>query len=103
MSMETGRKTRSVRQRACHVARYVAWVVEPHGVLLIHMARGRRRELGYPEAAVWDLVTRGRSGETIRSMLESIAGIGPQEARTLVDSCLVQWRAEGWLETGTPA
>lgn len=92
--METRQKMRCAGQ--------AAWVVEPHGVALIHMAQGRRRELGYPEAAVWDLVTRGRPEKTICSMLELIAGIGPREARTLVDSCLDQWLAEGWLETGEP-
>jgi hypothetical protein len=76
----------------------VAWVVEPYGVVLIHVANGRRRELFYPEAAVWDLAARGRSRETMRSMLELIAGTGPSEAETLVDSCLAQWLAAGWLE-----
>jgi hypothetical protein len=94
MSMDAGRKMRCAEQ--------VAWVVEPHGIVLIHLARGRRLELSYPEAAVWDLASRGRSEETIRFLLGLIAGIGPREARTLVDSCLDQWLAEGWLETGEP-
>ena len=89
MTVDAGRKIRCDGQ--------VAWVVEPHGVVLSHLAHGRRRELGYPEAAVWDLAARGRSVETIGPMLELIAGIGPREARTLVDSCLDQWLAEGWL------
>ena len=76
----------------------VAWVVEPYGLALIHLADGHRLELSYPEAAVWELVTRGRSVEAILSMLELIAGIGPSEAQTLVDSCLAQWIADGWLE-----
>ena len=80
----------------------VAWVVEPYGVTLVHMEHGRCRELAYPEAAAWDLLTRGRTGETIHSMVALIAGISPQEARALVVSCLEQWLAEGWLETEGP-
>ncbi|MDR2801243.1 MAG: hypothetical protein LBB52_08295 [Desulfovibrio sp.] len=83
-------------------AGHVTWIVEPHGVVLINSTQGLRRELAYPEAAVWDLATRGRSEETIRSMLELIAGIGPRQARELVGSCLDQWAEEGWLKTGAP-
>lgn len=85
-------------QAAWQAAWPVAWVVEPHGVALVHLANGRCRDLSYPEAAVWDLAVQGRSRETICSMLELIAGIGPREAATLVDSCLAQWLAAGWLE-----
>jgi hypothetical protein len=76
-----------------------AWVVEPHGITLLHLTRGRCRNLSCPEAAVWDLVTRGRPEEKIHSLLELIAGIGPHDARRLVDSCLDQWLAEGGLKT----
>ena len=89
----------AIRQKM-RCAEHVAWVVEPYGIELIHMERGRRRTLFHPEAAVWDLVTRGRPVKTIPSLLELIAGTGPHEARTLVNSCLEQWLAEGWLETG---
>ncbi|MDR1489918.1 MAG: hypothetical protein LBS65_05450 [Desulfovibrio sp.] len=83
-------------------AGHVTWVVEPHCVVLFDSTRNLRHELAYPEAAVWDLITRGRSEETIRSMLELIAGIGPREARELVGSRLDLWAEEGWLETGAP-
>jgi hypothetical protein len=94
MSMENRRKLQCAGQ--------VTWVVEPRGVVLIHARQGRCREIAYPEAAVWDLMTRRWPGETIRSMLELIAGIGPREAGELVDSCLDAWAEEGWLETGAP-
>ena len=76
-------------------------------MLLIHLADGRRCELSYPEAAVWDLATRRRSEETLCSMVELVAEISSQEAETLVDSCLARWLAAGWLtdgrlETGAP-
>jgi hypothetical protein len=88
-------------KRKLRRAGQTAWIVEPHGRVLIRLASGLRRNLSCTEAAVWDLLTRGRSGESIRSRLELIAGIGPQEAQRLVDSCLAQWLTEGWLvETG---
>jgi len=93
MTMDGRRKTGRVDART-------AWVVEPRGVALIHLAHGRRRELACPEAAIWDLAVRGRTRDDIRSMMEVIAGIGPHEAQTLVDSCLAQWLEEGWLIPG---
>lgn len=111
MTMDRGRKTRCARkiakQATWRIARQTAWVVEPHGVALIRLADGRRCELSYPEAAVWDLTTRCRPEEAVCSMLELIAGIGPREAETLVNSCLAKWLADGWLEknplaTGAP-
>jgi hypothetical protein len=76
----------------------VSWVVEPQGVVLINALQARRRCLAYPEAAVWDLLTRAYSEEKICSMLELIVGISPQEAAKLVGSCLDAWAEEGWLE-----
>jgi hypothetical protein len=89
-------------RRKLQSAKHVAWVVEPHGIVLIHTLHGRIRQLAYPEAAVWDLITRPRPEATIRRLLELIAGINPQEARELLASCLDIWTEEGWLETGTP-
>jgi hypothetical protein len=66
--------------------------------VLIHALHARRRYLAYPEAAVWDLLTRSESEEKICSMLELIAGISPHEATELVGSCLDTWAQEGWLE-----
>ena len=52
MSMDGMRKTKCAGQEAKHapwrVPGQVAWVVEPHGVVLIHLANGRRRDLSYP-------------------------------------------------------
>ena len=84
-------------KRKIRCARHVAWVVEPHGIVLLPPAHRRRRELPFPEAAGWVLATRRRPDGANRPMMEVIAGIAPHEARTLVDSCLAQWLAEGWL------
>ncbi len=89
-------------KRTPHCAEHVVWIVEPWGVTLIHAPHGRSCQLPYPEAAIWDLLTRCRPEETIRSMLELIAGIGPHEAEALVRSRLDAWAEEGWLETGGP-
>lgn len=79
-------------------AAQVVWVVEPQGIVLIHTLQGRRYPLAYPEAAVWDLLTRSRPVETICTMLELIAAISPSKSKELVTACLEVWTQEGWLE-----
>jgi hypothetical protein len=76
----------------------VSWAVEAGGVLLIDRATGAAVALGYPQAAVWDFLTRGESEERICAMLCAIASLQPEAARTLLLETAAALREAGFLE-----
>lgn len=99
--MESDKTIMQYRQKPQR-AGHVLWAVEPWGVVLFDPRRGLRCELTYPDAAIWDLLARGRTVESIRSLLEGIAAISPEEAGEIVSARLSAWEQDGWLETGAP-
>jgi hypothetical protein len=76
----------------------VRWTVESAGVQLFDSATGAVCTLGYPEAAVWDLMVRGRSRPAIVSLMRPIASLDPRHAESLVSGLLIEWCARGFLE-----
>ncbi len=72
--------------------------VEARGVAVVDDLGGRRMFIAYPEAAVWDLVTRRGDGERTRRLIGAIADIGEAEAARLVEASATRWVREGWLE-----
>jgi hypothetical protein len=78
-------------------ANQVHWAVERTGLLLIHADSGASCLLGYPDAAVWDLLARGNTPEIVASKLCAIAALAPAEAQALVDALTARWHAAGWL------
>jgi hypothetical protein len=80
------------------VAEQVRWAVETAGVVLINNANGAATTLGYPEAAIWDLITRGDPGERIAAKLCVIAGLDPAAAHQLVLDTVAAWRKAGFLD-----
>jgi hypothetical protein len=83
-------------------AEAAAWTVEPDGIALLNARQGRHLRLGYPEAAVWDLLARQKPEESLLPLLEAIAGLARPQAEELLASCLASWLEEGWLEAGEP-
>jgi hypothetical protein len=79
------------------------WTVESTGLLLVRPDRGVCGVLKYPDAAVWDFVTRGYGLPQIARMTRYIGGF-PDEAaaRQFVQERLEAWQKSGWLEC-TPA
>jgi hypothetical protein len=73
--------------------------VEADGVLLIDRA-GEATLLGYAEAAIWDLLTRGETSERIRAKLCDIASLEPAAAQALVRKTVTALRAAGLLMPG---
>ena len=59
---------------------------------------GKVRTLGYPEAAVWDLVSRGYRFPKVVSMMTHIASLDETATRALVCSTLEDWAESGFLE-----
>jgi len=75
----------------------VKWAVETRGVLLINEATGAVVTVEYPQAAIWDLLTRGESNRQIARKLCAIASLDPDAAEALVRETLAAWREAGFL------
>jgi hypothetical protein len=74
----------------------VRWHVGPTSLTLTD-GKGRVRTLGYPEAAVWDLVSRGYALDKVVPMMTHIAALEEDGARRLVASSLEAWHEDGFL------
>jgi hypothetical protein len=51
----------------------------------------------YPQAAIWDLMSRSYDYETIVAMMGHIAAVSADEARSLAQSALHTWTDAGLL------
>lgn len=60
--------------------------------------RGGVRVLQYPEAAVWDLLSRGYPLSRVASLTEHIGSLDSAAADAFVRSCLEEWADLGFLE-----
>ncbi|MCB9295284.1 MAG: hypothetical protein H6559_19505 [Lewinellaceae bacterium] len=81
---------------SCHPK--VRWVVEIDGVLLIHHELEKKKKLGYPEAAVWDLATQGFAYARMVDLITRIASVGFREAENIVNGCLESLAEQGFLQ-----
>lgn len=78
------------------------WSVESWGILLIIAERNVSRSFKYPEAAVWDLLTRGFDVAHMASMIYYIGGLPDKiAAAEYVSSRLRAWQEEGLLVVNT--
>jgi len=71
----------------------VRWAVEREGIMVINGAQAV--EIGYPEAALWDLVVREVPWPRAVGMLSAIARISDVEAAKLAGDTLHEWAASG--------
>lgn len=77
----------------------VQWAVDRAGVTLANRD-GSALTLGYPEAAIWDLLSRGSAFPRIVSLTGRIASLEPEPAEALVRSTLEDWTRAGFLDRG---
>jgi hypothetical protein len=75
----------------------VRWAVEDEGILVIDTGSGASHFLGYPDAAVWDLLARDYSGSRLARMLCLIGAFGWSESQRLIDTLLAEWETAGLL------
>ena len=75
----------------------VRWVVERFAVTVTD---GRRTvlTLHYPEAAIWDLLSRGYAFDAVVDLIRHIAAMPAEQAAPLVRTTIDAWRAAGLLE-----
>jgi len=79
------------------VGRGVRWSVG-RVTLTLADAKGNVRTLRYPEAAVFDLVSRGRPFAKVVSLTAHILSLDAAGAEALVRSTLEEWADGGFLE-----
>lgn len=77
----------------------VRWAVDRFTVKVTG-ASGGARTLQYPEAAVWDLVSRGYPFAKVVAMITHIAGVDEAGADALVRASLDDWSRNGYIEAG---
>jgi hypothetical protein len=65
--------------------------------LTVSDGRGAVRTLEYPEAAVWDLISRGYAFDAVVELTRHIACLDPAPAAAVVRSAIEQWLAAGLL------
>ena len=75
----------------------VRWVVE-RSALTLTDGQGRLLRVDYPEAAIWDLLSRGYSFAKVVVMTSHIAAVGVEVAEALVHGALERWAAGGFIE-----
>jgi hypothetical protein len=81
---------------AYRVAPDVRWVVERTTLRLV-AAAGLPSTLHYPEAAVWDLVSRGYDIAAASRILAPVAGLDERQAEALVRVTVDRWVRAGML------
>lgn len=82
--------------RIVKVAPGVEWSVEKYG-LLLRLPCGQFEQIGYPEAAIWDLLVRNYSSEKVIELAAHIAGLDLDAARDLVHASVDAWTARALL------
>jgi hypothetical protein len=80
-----------------HVARGVRWSVGRTN-LTVANGRGHVQALEYPEAAVWDLLTRGYRFDDVVRLTGHITSTSSADAAVLVRSSLQRWCDAGLVE-----
>ena len=74
----------------------VTWTVETQDIL-VRAGKGSTHRVPYPEAALWDLISRGYRLDKVVPMMGHIASLEAETARQLVLDTLEQWTACGFF------
>ena len=75
----------------------VGWSVEIDTIRLIDQRTGSVCLLGYPEAAIWDLISRGYGFDDLVRLLGVIASISASQAKRLVLHTVEDFVQKGFL------
>lgn len=72
----------------------VRWVVEATS-LAVYNPSGSVTRLGYPEAAVWDMLTHGETPTRAAGRLVYVAALSPIDAEAVVGRAVDAWVRAG--------
>lgn len=95
--MADPREARLASARVYQCAAGVTWAVEKDGIVLVHPDTRAVCTLGYPEAAVWDLISRGYSYRQTVAAVCAIGALTPAAAERLVHEHVTGWAEAGFL------
>ena len=76
---------------------HIRWSVESKGVVLINPDKNEALQLGYPEAALWDLIQRSYSFEKTVKLLSAITLEDEKSTVVFLMKTLQQWVEKGIL------
>ncbi len=82
----------------CHPQ--AAWIVEKYGLSLVHPDTGQSMRLNYPEAALWDLLSRGLPVQRAAVIMTVISKMAPGAVLRWIVETLDYWAQAGWLIIG---
>lgn len=74
-----------------HCRQDICWTVENDGLLLIDRAAGTVMRMGYPDAALWDLMSREIPLLKIIAMMSVITGKSAQDTEIWVAEANARW------------
>ena len=80
----------------------VRWTVSRRGIQLLDASSRKGAHLAYPEAAIWDLMSRGQGEEEMARKVSLIAGVSQTRACELISATLKDWIENGFLTCATP-
>jgi len=95
--MADSRVSSEIAERNYHCGPDIGWSVEVCTIILINKLTGAVCNLSYPEAAVWDLISRGYSFDKLVSMLGAISSKDTAEAKRLIEQTVDNLTEEGFL------
>lgn len=75
----------------------VQWAVRQKGVVVFLGSGGPAWHFDYPQAAVWDLLTRGYRHPRMVRLLCAIAALDEEGAERLLRESVEQWHEAGLL------
>ena len=84
-------------ERRLSVASHVLWSVEEGGIRIVTGDPKKGLWLAYPRAAIWELMARKNSYESIVSKVSSIGSISVEAAGRLVRQSVQEWVERGYL------
>ena len=93
-----GRPLSTENQKKMQPAKDIRWMVHAASVRLVRLRPPMSLLLEYPDAALWDLLTRTDSLEKIEIQLGRIMGWDAQETSNYVASTVERFLADGIVE-----
>jgi hypothetical protein len=87
------RNTASVFQCALQVV----WSVEQDSILIINAVSGVTGDVGYPGAAIWDMLMLGYPRQNISRIIALLEGDSMEKADAIVDEHITGWKKTGFL------
>lgn len=76
----------------------ITWSVEQRGALVFDRSRTAPTWIGYPEAAIWDLLTRGTPWTQLVAVFATVAGVTADDAEKQAGAACRAWVESGLLE-----